>query len=147
MQVIDLMAPQVGLEPTTLRLTVPEICVPLDLRGIVIRIDPLREHAHSQRVTRRLLGARRPAATHIPSATDCDRFLEAVGKELGKEKSRCFWRVRRHANGLRLHHADAGNLHHGNQIAHASTVWRLSCRSHDIKLNVFALTLDRSEPE
>ena len=64
---------------TTLRLRAIEIGSQLDLPGIEFGIEPLRERAHSQRVTWWQV-AWRPAA-NTSSATDCDRFLKAVGKE------------------------------------------------------------------
>jgi hypothetical protein len=79
------LAPQVGLEPTTLRLTAPEIWFSGIQRRIAARCDRRRYVA--------LIPAFSWLLVHLPRwqrksniATDYDPFLEGVGKEMGKEK-------------------------------------------------------------
>ena len=80
------MASQVGLEPTTLRLTAPEICFSGTRRCVATRYDRIRYPTPFQ--TLRLppgvpLGGHLTCAIAIPF----DAFLDAVGKELGKVNS------------------------------------------------------------
>jgi hypothetical protein len=79
------LAPQVGLEPTTLRLTALEIWFSSIAREIATRCDRLRYPALFQRF--RMLGGSSPSpARKRAVTTDFDPFLESVGKELGKVK-------------------------------------------------------------
>jgi hypothetical protein len=80
------LAPQVGLEPTTLRLTAPEICFSDTRRCVATRYDRIRYPTPFQ--TLRLLKGV-PLGVHLTCAIAIpfDTFLDAVGKELGKVNS------------------------------------------------------------
>ena len=77
------LAPQVGFEPTTLRLTAPEIWFSDTRRCIATRYDQIRYPTAFQML-------RLPAAVRFGGHLICDTaihrdaFLDVVGKELGK---------------------------------------------------------------
>ena len=80
------LAPQVGLEPTTLRLTATEICFSSTRRCVATRYDRIRYPTPFQ--TLRLPpGVRLGGRVTCAIAIRFDAFLDAVGKELGKVNS------------------------------------------------------------
>ena len=80
------MAPQVGLEPTTLRLTAPEFCFFGARRAVATQSDLMRYVAVFQDISAVTCGALCPGGAS-ETVRDYDPVLGTVGKEIGKVSS------------------------------------------------------------